>query len=323
LSLDELHERATGRPLAEPVGIILRRSRAGAPYAQFGDDGSAEPSSDSVKDSIHLEVAPLDEFCPECGAVARLWDGFAHRDLWRREWAKSAAALAPVSTRYENPKRADSPVEGFAFRLRRWEWPGDTFKLSRDIRKEADTRLRRLIATTAKPVDRLTNAGHSVQDDDEDEDPYSLKNLFRSQEDSMYDSDDDESRRRRPTDILSNILPFGGPRRRLLSVHQNRRKSRQTKSRRTRLLRLTETLLYLTLNHTTPQVAELCKQRLLQRCEFNGQEYACQPHLHTRPISSEHPASAISLGLIFHRPKEQKSLTLLELARWCLRPGDC
>ena len=109
-----------------------RKSRAS--FYQFSPQSAADAAA-TVRDSIHLDVGPLDARAQrEAGARVRVWDGFAHRTLFERAWYK-AVAFQPLSTRFETSRR-DSPVEGFVFRL--WEWgeedTRDTFTLGRPER---------------------------------------------------------------------------------------------------------------------------------------------------------------------------------------------
>ena len=52
---------------------------------------------------------------------------------------------------------------------------------------------------------------------------------------------------------------------------------------------VTESVFYLTLNHSTPEVVQLLHQRVVQRCERGNEElsFKCTPHYDTQPNASE------------------------------------
>lgn len=120
MGLDEFYSKATNQPSKDFALSVLRADK----YRQFSVIGEDPPQT--VKDSIHLDWSPLKAHCAECGVTVKMWDSFAHRPLWHRTWPR-AVAFQPLSTRFET-ERADSPIEGFIFRL--WQWEpevGDTF----------------------------------------------------------------------------------------------------------------------------------------------------------------------------------------------------
>ena len=52
---------------------------------------------------------------------------------------------------------------------------------------------------------------------------------------------------------------------------------------------VTESMFYLTLNHSTPEVVQLLQQRVVQRCERGNEElsFKCTPHYDTQSNASE------------------------------------
>ena len=119
--------------------------------------------------------------------------------------------------------------------------------------------------------------------------------------------------------MISNLIPFGRPNLRgLLSykkqsyynsvqpvkktaasaaaaagsenlvVEQQARVLRQ--QRGWRVLNVTETIYYATLNHSSPQVIPLFSHNLLQKCvqKMPFQPYQCHPHFDTMPNSSKY-----------------------------------
>jgi hypothetical protein len=56
-----------------------------------------------------------------------------------------------------------------------------------------------------------------------------------------------------------------------------------------RMLNVTETLFYATLNHTNPQLIEVFKQDFLQKCDLTKDKktYSCSPHYNTHANSSK------------------------------------
>ena len=55
------------------------------------------------------------------------------------------------------------------------------------------------------------------------------------------------------------------------------------------LQNVTESVFYVTLNHSTPEVARLLEHRVVQRCERVNEEtpFKCTPHYDTQPNASE------------------------------------
>ena len=105
--------------------------------------------------------------------------------------------------------------------------------------------------------------------------------------------------------VISNLMPFGRPNLRgLLSYHKrssssklntisknhkNLSKPSVKKSSIRRVLNVTETLYYATLNHSSPQVIALFTHDIMQECVQRTpfMPYQCQPHYDTMPNSSK------------------------------------
>ena len=107
-----------------------------------------------------------------------------------------------------------------------------------------------------------------------------------------------------PYEWISNLVPFGHPNlggsRHILSIDNTKRhrfrrfvgdkkKSVQKVVETYRMLNVTETLFYATLNHTNPQLIELFKQDFLQKCDLTNDKksYSCSPHYNTHANSSK------------------------------------
>ena len=58
---------------------------------------------------------------------------------------------------------------------------------------------------------------------------------------------------------------------------------------------VTESVFYLTLNHSTPEVVQLLQHRVVQRCKRGNEEmpFKCTPHYDTQPNASEYSSSSI------------------------------
>ena len=65
---------------------------------------------------------------------------------------------------------------------------------------------------------------------------------------------------------------------------------RVLRQQRWRVLNVTETIYYATLNHSSPQVIPLFSHNLLQKCvqKMPFQPYQCHPHFDTMPNSSKY-----------------------------------
>ena len=90
MSLDEFYIKTTNQPSRD---FAINEGIAGraAEYRQF--DVIGEDSSQTVKDSIHLDWIPLSDYCIECGVTVKMWDGFAHQILWNQTWPLTLLAL--------------------------------------------------------------------------------------------------------------------------------------------------------------------------------------------------------------------------------------
>ena len=205
MSLDEFYIKTTNQPSRD---FAINEGIAGraAEYRQF--DVIGEDSSQTVKDSIHLDWIPLSDYCIECGVTVKMWDGFAHQILWNQTWPR-AVAFQPLSTRYET-ERSDSPIEGFVFRL--WEWGyevGDTFSVGRPLRPTKPSE-KAIITTTSEPLDTKND------DNDTDEEEESIFTKYATQrdyedEEEIHNSDQHPGAAASVPWVLSNILPFGRP----------------------------------------------------------------------------------------------------------------
>ena len=179
-------------------------------------------------------------------------------------------------SRFET-ERWDSPIEGFAFRV--WEWNpkevNDTF--TRGVTNTPET-------TTTTPPTITSSPSTSSSGEEEEEDEYSLENLFKHNNDYDREDEDDQwsrqqqkQQQRYPTDIVTNLLPFG---RRLFSLNEDTE---------VRYLTVRERVFYVTLNHTRPHVREIHAGSLLQRCWSKGKEegFVCTPRVDASENSSK------------------------------------
>ena len=111
---------------------------------------------------------------------------------------------------------------------------------------------------------------------------------------------------------LNPFIPHPARQRRLLSISDRGRnragdgiknKSHGEKKGETnviqRFLNVRESVIYITLNHTTPKVVRLFSQNVTQKCEFNLKEdrFDCLPHFDTQPNSSKSSWGKLILGL--------------------------
>jgi hypothetical protein len=302
MSLDEFYTKATNQP-SKDFAIYENIAGRSAEFHQFAIIG--EDLSQTVKDSIHLDWSPVKSYCPECGVTVKIWDGFAHRLLWNQTWPR-AVAFQPLSTRYET-ERWDSPIEGFVFRL--WQWDSDvadTFTAGRHSEAATTT------TTTQRPPETGNGDEEEEEEEEEEEDIFSF---YKSQNNDLGldNGDSDRSNQQVSYNWISSINPFGGSRpnqRTLLSYKEKKsmlaqnsipylsKRSSSVKkkakfavqiSESVRLLNVTETLFYATLNHTTPQVIPLFTHKLVQECvqKTPFQSYQCEPHYNKMPNSSK------------------------------------
>ena len=139
------------------------------------------------------------------------------------------------------------------------------------------------------------------------------ESIFRkssSTDDYVNDEEDSNRGQGSPYDWISNLVPFGHPSsRHILSVvdvkkrryrryvDNSKRKSVQSDADVTfRLLNVTETIFYATLNHTNPRLVELFKHDFVQKCDLSkgSKTYSCLPHYNTVANSSKLLASGSS-----------------------------
>ncbi|XP_040571328.1 uncharacterized protein [Lepeophtheirus salmonis] len=212
MSLEEFYAKTMHKEL--PQAIADMTTPQGSEFYQFESIGI--DSSETIRDSIHLDVSPLKSNCPECGVIVKIWDGFAHRILWSQSW-RNAVAFQPLSTRYET-ERWDSPIEGFVFRLWEWESPSDTFK--EGIRRQM------------YPYTYRKKLGYPQSTD--------VRNEGEEKDDFVI-----------------------------------------------RILNVTETVFYATLNHTKPKLISLVSKKIQQKCikSFNEHTFECTPHFNSHPNS--------------------------------------
>ena len=314
MTLDEFYTKATNQP-SKDFGLSETLSGRASSFRQFNVVG--EDESETVRDSIHLDWSPLTVHCAECGVTVKMWEAFAHRLLWNQTWPR-AVAFQPLSTRYETERR-DSPIEGFVFRL--WQWGpevGDTFTVGRPRKKPRST------STTSRPPEV---AERSMKQDVDTEDEESIFTKYGGSQYNYEPLRDDDDASQSAGGgglpwVLSSVLPFGGPRnmRGLLSYSDDyggsrsqnglsaraaasasasaasrggrnsvKNLSRQQNSQEiVRLLNVTETIFYATLNHSSPQVIALFTHMLVQKCvqKTPFQPYHCHPHYDAMPNSS-------------------------------------
>ena len=127
--------------------------------------------------------------------------------------------------------------------------------------------------------------------------------------DDDYGNNEDENNRVQssPYEWISNLVPFGHPNlgggRHILSIDETKRRRRHIGEKKTvansvqknvvidtfRILNVTETLFYATLNHTDPQLIELYSQDILQKCDLaaNKKTFSCSPHYNTHANASK------------------------------------
>ncbi len=268
MSLSYVYEKATGDP-PPPM-------KSDPSFRQFSSLSSSPSASSALKDSIHLDLKSSSS-SPELGVVAILWDGFAHRTLWNQSWSR-AVGFQPLATRFETD-RWDSPVEGFVFRL--WQWgqdQRDTFIVGRE------EKLTRIKSTTTSP--RTT----AFQPPSENEDEEEAMGYYFGGGDSLNEpfERDDSPPRQPPNDWMTSLFSFGRPMRRrlrrsLLGAEE------EGWDDLIRLLSVRETLIYMTLNHTTPSVTDLYVHNIVQKCSRSkiGEAFSCKPHFDTQPQSSK------------------------------------
>ena len=172
-------------------------------------------------------------------------------------------------------------------------------------------------------------------------DPWFWGSLYYKDEDEIHNSDQRPGAASSVPWVLSNILPFGRPPnlRGLLSydsgdkgqhhrkIGLSRKNSVDVKSRRkkypevVRLLNVTETIFYATLNHTSPQVIALFTHTLVQKCvqKTPFQPYHCHPHYNTMPNSSTYYFNCKNTITLYFEPSFHSNIPLLvgqTVRRW-------
>lgn len=94
------------------------------------------------------------------------------------------------------------------------------------------------------------------------------------------------------------MLPFSHGRsgRRLMAVASEEAEAEAAASTETRVLNVTESLFYVTLNHSTARLVRLYSHRIVQRCDLGSEEGAegvrvptvdCLPHFNTQQNMSK------------------------------------
>ena len=144
----------------------------------------------------------------------------------------------------------------------------------------------------------------------EEEEEESIFTLYPGN--NEFSSENDESEREPkytpPYEVvISNLLPFGRPNLRGLLSYEDKKDQKVKSSRKNsvhfekkprksgalqakkRVLNVTETIYYATLNHSSPEVIPIFTQNLVQECvqETPVQAYQCFPHFNTMPNSSK------------------------------------
>lgn len=111
---------------------------------------------------------------------------------------------------------------------------------------------------------------------------------------SDYTTEDSSPHAVPPYEWVSNMLPFGHPnlgggRRQLLSTRSGKRRRNTGDHAVVRVLNVTESVYYATLNHTNPIVMNLLSQRLVQRCAMLKEgTFRCKPHFNTQKNTSKY-----------------------------------
>ena len=148
-------------------------------------------------------------------------------------------------------------------------------------------------------------------EEDEEDEEEDLRTFYNP--DSTEEETSDNTRYQPPYEVvISSLLPFsrpnlrgllsyspkkssssGGQFNRLVSNSGQKKVSRSRKpplkSSIRRVLNVTETLFYATLNHSSPQVIALFAHDIMQEClqRTPFMPYQCQPHYDTMPNSSK------------------------------------
>ena len=130
--------------------------------------------------------------------------------------------------------------------------------------------------------------------EEEEEEEEDLR-TFYNPDSSAEEETSDNTRYQPPYEVvISSLMPFGRPNLRGLlsysgSKKLNRLVSRPPKNSIRRVLNVTETLFYATLNHSSPQVIALFAHDIVQECVQRTpfMPYQCQPHYDTMPNSSK------------------------------------
>ena len=133
-----------------------------------------------------------------------------------------------------------------------------------------------------------------TEEEEEEEEEEDLR-TFYNPDSSAEEETSDNTRYQPPYEVvISSLMPFGRPNLRGLlsysgSKKLNRLVSRPPKNSIRRVLNVTETLFYATLNHSSPQVIALFAHDIVQECVQRTpfMPYQCQPHYDTMPNSSK------------------------------------
>jgi len=143
----------------------------------------------------------------------------------------------------------------------------------------------------------------STNEEEEEEEEDDLRTFYNP--DSTEEETSDNTRYQPPYEVvISSLLPFSRPNlrgllsynpkkslNRLVSSSSGQKVSRSSwpKNSIRRVLNVTETLFYATLNHSSPQVIALFAHDIMQECVQRTpfMPYQCQPHYDTMPNSSK------------------------------------
>ena len=146
--------------------------------------------------------------------------------------------------------------------------------------------------TTTMPTIPTRKTGTEEEEEEEEEEDL---RTFYNPDSSAEEETSDNTRYQPPYEVvISSLMPFGRPNLRGLlsysgSKKLNRLVSRPPKNSIRRVLNVTETLFYATLNHSSPQVIALFAHDIVQECVQRTpfMPYQCQPHYDTMPNSSK------------------------------------
>lgn len=217
MSLHEFYLAVTNQelPVAMQSTSNFQESPGFAEYQQSGDVG--KDNADVVRDSIHLDWAPILPHCLECGVNVKIWENFAHRKIWNKTWLNSVA-FQPLSMRYET-ERWDSPIEGFVFRLWTWHDPKDTFIVRKNKflrNKNPTTENFEVPQNKNTELNKIENTRYASEDRDDSE-ISSFNSVYKSHNynDDYLDNEDENAPQQipqiSPYGLFSNLLPFGHP----------------------------------------------------------------------------------------------------------------